>query len=67
MYGCDILGIRFALMEVKLILASVLSEFRMLETNNTPKILEIDPAKMNILSVKGDPMVKVEKHNMEKH
>ena len=49
-------------MEAKLILASVLSEFKLFESENTPKVLEIDPRKINILTVKGDPMIKIQKH-----
>ena len=55
------------MMEVKLILAAVLSEFKFCETKNTPEVLEMDPTKVSNVSVKGDPILKVEKHNINRH
>ena len=60
------LGQNFALMEVKLVLASIMSEFKLKETESTPQVLEIDPKKWNMASVKGEAWVKVERHTNKK-
>ena len=54
---------RFAMMEIKLILASILKEFKFVATEKTQKVLELDPKKRVFIGPKGDIMLKVEKHN----
>ena len=56
------LGLRFALMEVKLVLASILSEFKFIPTEGTPEKLEVDPTKFNLQTLKAGAKLGVQKH-----
>ena len=59
------LGLRFALMELKLVLASIMSEFKFIETEHTPETLEVDPAKFNLCVLKPGAKLGVKEHHIK--
>ena len=58
-----ILGLRFAMMEIKLILASILYTFRFVRTDKTQSSLDLDPRKTVFIAPKGEIILKIENHN----
>ena len=52
-------------MEIKLIMASILQKYRFVPTENTQKVLELDPSKRIFVGPKGKILLRIEKHNLD--